>query len=362
MTFKNKTILETLASMPDGSSRSDLKMQLGFEDGYTRALGRYVDRGLVIRTGSRGTYWYRITQAGREHLLSDSGALRPDDKTHCEIWTGARWEILPVLAVYAVKDTATLRCYECHGPIVLMKPSDNGRIQAHFEHKPAHTGCSLVYRGRKNIPTNPPVPVSPPSDGEVSFPSYLPESIVEQMIDAAEDRTDDTVVGEVNGGASASIPESTEREQLRLARVGQGRFRNALKKRWRTCGVIGCGPVDVLVASHIHAWRLCETNKARLDVDNGILLTPNLDKLFDRGFISFAPDGVLLVVRHLNEPDISGLGLHPGMRLRIVHPGMQQYLKRHRATGDWIYFSSPVRDFDEAAWPSRLEEQDVSPA
>ncbi|WP_246182193.1 HNH endonuclease [Pandoraea capi] len=168
------------------------------------------------------------------------------------------------------------------------------------------------------------------------------------MIDAS---VSDGTEGSTDEAASTnSVPSSTERAQLRLARVGQGKFRDALKKRWGTCGVLGCGPIDVLVASHIHAWRLCETNKARLSVDNGILLSPNLDKLFDRGFISFAPDGMLLVARHLGESDMTGLGLRRGMRLRSIYAGMKPFLKRHRADGSWIYFSHETCDFNEAEW------------
>lgn len=348
MTQKNRAILDALVGMSNGATRAELDRKLGLGGGYNRALKDYLERGFVTRSGSRGTYRFTITDAGRYHL-SDSAASKPADKTHCEIWTGARWEIWPVLAAYEVKHIATVRCYECHGPIVLMKPSNGGRNRAHFEHRPAHDGCPLVYRGRLIIAKNSPIPVTaqPTSDG--SFLNYLPDSVVDEMID---DATACGVDGSQNeAGSSNSTPSVTERAQLRLARVGQGKFRDALKKRWTTCSVLGCGPIDVLVASHIHAWRLCETNRARLSVDNGLLLSPNLDKLFDRGFISFAPDGMLLVARHLSESDMTALGLHRGMRLRAVYAGMKPFLKRHRANGSWIYFSHETCDFNEAQWP-----------
>lgn len=348
MTQKNRAILRALESMSDGATRAELDKKLGLGKGYNRALEDYRKRGFVSRSGIEGAYRFAITDAGRAHL-SDSEVSKPTDKTHCEIWTGARWEIWPVLAAYEVKHMATVRCYECHGPIVLMKPSDGGRNRAHFEHRPAHEGCPLVYRGRLNIAKHAPAPVSSPSASDGSFLDYLPDSVVDKMIDAATDYKAEDPHNETESTDSAlSI---TERAQLRRARVGQGKFRDALKKRWGTCGVLDCGPIDVLVASHIHAWRLCETNKARLSVDNGILLSPNLDKLFDRGFISFAPDGMLLLARHLNESDTRGLGLHRGMRLRTVYPGMKPFLKRHRAHGRWIYFSHETCDFDETQWP-----------
>jgi putative restriction endonuclease len=47
-------------------------------------------------------------------------------------------------------------------------------------------------------------------------------------------------------------------------------------------------------ASHIKPW--CEsTNEERLNGENGLLLTPSIDHLFDRGFISFEDNGELLI-------------------------------------------------------------------
>ena len=40
----------------------------------------------------------------------------------------------------------------------------------------------------------------------------------------------------------------------------------------------------ILIASHIKPWRVSNNNE-RLDVYNGLLLLPNLDKLFDKGYI-----------------------------------------------------------------------------
>ena len=348
MVKNNRKILRALADMPHGARRADLEKMLGMGSGYVRALDDYRKRELISRSGSKGAYLYMITDAGRAYL-SNSENSRPTDKTHCEVWTGSRWEIWSVLAAYEVKHIMPVRCYECHGPIVLMRPSSDGRNRAHFEHKPAHEECRLVHRGRLNLAKEAPIPVSAPSTSDSAFLDYMPDSVVDAMIEAATDYRDDDSQKDFGSAESTSGP--TEREQLRRARVGQGKFREGLKKRWGSCGVLRCGPMDVLVASHIHAWRLCETNKDRLDVDNGILLSPNLDKLFDRRFISFAPDGMLLVAERLTESDMMRLGLHRGMNLHIVHPGMKPFLKRHRANEKWIYFSHESCRFDEANFP-----------
>ena len=77
----------------------------------------------------------------------------------------------------------------------------------------------------------------------------------------------------------------TEREAMIMARVGQGPFRDALIRRWGGCSVTGCGAHELLIASHIKPWSKCTTPAERLGAANGLLLTPNLDKLFDRGLI-----------------------------------------------------------------------------
>lgn len=84
-----------------------------------------------------------------------------------------------------------------------------------------------------------------------------------------------------------STLDETEREAVIKARVGQGAFRQALIERWKGCSVTQCATHEVLVASHIKPWSKCLTPAERLGSANGLLLTPNLDKLFDRGLIAF---------------------------------------------------------------------------
>lgn len=85
--------------------------------------------------------------------------------------------------------------------------------------------------------------------------------------------------------------------QLINARVGQGKFRTGvLKRAGGLCEVTGVDNRAMLIASHIYPWAADDaTNKDRLDPNNGLSLTPNLDKLFDRGFISFNDEGRLLI-------------------------------------------------------------------
>lgn len=122
---------------------------------------------------------------------------------------------------------------------------------------------------------------------------------------------------------------STEKEAVIKSRVGQGLFRQSLIEYWQGCSVTRCQNYQLLVASHIKPWRVCD-NKERLDVFNGLLLTPNIDKLFDRGYISFSDEGKIIVSGFLSQNDREALGLNPSICLYSVDEKHLQYLRYHR--------------------------------
>ena len=120
--------------------------------------------------------------------------------------------------------------------------------------------------------------------------------------------------------------DSTTKEQLILARVGQGKFRKALCLEQASCFVTGYAELKLLVASHILPWK-SSNNEQRLDPRNGILLIPQLDRAFDLGFISFGEDGTILLSPALSNP--AALGIRSGMKLTALS-GRQKYLEYHR--------------------------------
>jgi predicted restriction endonuclease len=86
-----------------------------------------------------------------------------------------------------------------------------------------------------------------------------------------------------------------------------------------------------LIASHIKPWR-SSTDQERLDGENGLLLTPNVDSLFDRGFISFDDDGTLLVSPVMDEQVLHQLGVSVDQTINVggfAH-GQKGYLAYHR--------------------------------
>lgn len=96
----------------------------------------------------------------------------------------------------------------------------------------------------------------------------------------------------------------TEREAIIIARIGQGIFReNLIKKYDGRCVVTGIDDKRILIASHIKPWSV-STNEQRLSAENGILLSPLYDKLFDVGLITFNEEGQIVFSKELENKNI----------------------------------------------------------
>ena len=102
--------------------------------------------------------------------------------------------------------------------------------------------------------------------------------------------------------------DDTVRKTVIQARRGQGLFRTNVERVEKACRLTGVTNPSLLIASHIKPWRSCATAQERLDGTNGLLLTPDADLLFDRGFISFEDDGDVMVSPRVDRDDLRRLG------------------------------------------------------
>ena len=148
-----------------------------------------------------------------------------------------------------------------------------------------------------------------------------------------------------SGGPKPSFPEgvlvaageelppegSTERKQVVAARVGQGMYRERLLAKWdNACAVTGLAVPELLMASHAKPWKIAR-NIERLDGDNGLPLIPNLDKLFDKGFISFAADGAVMISPALSAAACATFGVDATLHLlKPLNAAQQSYMAYHR--------------------------------
>lgn len=125
---------------------------------------------------------------------------------------------------------------------------------------------------------------------------------------------------------------NTEREATVLSRIGQGKFRIDLLDLWDACSITDVRVPEILKASHIKPWKECD-NFERLDPYNGLILTPTLDTLFDRGFITFEDRGQIIISKEI-EPYSKILNISSEMKLRKQFESNGHYLEYHR---DEIY-------------------------
>ena len=124
-------------------------------------------------------------------------------------------------------------------------------------------------------------------------------------------------------------PNVTERSGLVTSRVGQGYYRQQIIEKWEgKCPVTQSELLKVLISSHIVPWSECN-DKERLDVENGILLSPNVDSLFDKHLISFSDNGQMIVSDKLSNEELKRLGIPMGVTIKVTE-GMKKYLQRHR--------------------------------
>lgn len=125
-------------------------------------------------------------------------------------------------------------------------------------------------------------------------------------------------------------PNSTERKGLVTSRVGQGAYRKRIIHRWEyKCAVTGFNKLEVLIASHIVPWSDSNNNE-RLDVYNGLLLSPTYDALFDRHLISFENDGKIILSDAIETFIYKKIGVSGKERIKNMSQFNHKYLERHR--------------------------------
>lgn len=123
----------------------------------------------------------------------------------------------------------------------------------------------------------------------------------------------------------------TDRTAIVRARRGQGLFRDRVAQIEKRCRITGVDNPAHLVASHCKPWRDA-TNEERLDGENGLLLTPSVDHLFDRGFIGFEDTGQLIVSPIAHKPSLLRMGIEEN---EVVNVGsftswQKRFLEFHR--------------------------------
>lgn len=113
-------------------------------------------------------------------------------------------------------------------------------------------------------------------------------------------------------------------------RVGQEKFRKNLLKHLKECPITGIDEKRILLASHIKPWAI-STNEERLDIYNGFIFSPTIDKLFDKGLITFENNKELIISPTLSEVNIGSIGIVAGKKyFKLPIENRMNYLEFHR--------------------------------
>jgi 5-methylcytosine-specific restriction protein A len=126
------------------------------------------------------------------------------------------------------------------------------------------------------------------------------------------------------------LPNETERKGLVTSRVGQGAYRKRIIHRWEyKCAVTGFDKLNVLIASHIVPWADSSDNE-RLDVHNGILLSPTYDALFDKHLVTFENNGKIILSNAIETPAFHKIGVTGQEKIHSLSAFNHDYLEKHR--------------------------------
>ena len=127
-----------------------------------------------------------------------------------------------------------------------------------------------------------------------------------------------------------SIVDAVEKTTLTKARVGQGKYRAKLLSLCPFCPITMVADDRLLTASHIKPWAK-SNNFEKTDPFNGFMLTPTIDRLFDRGFLSFTNDKKTILSPFLSKMTYSKLGISYNKTISLLPiKGREEYLEYHR--------------------------------
>lgn len=128
-----------------------------------------------------------------------------------------------------------------------------------------------------------------------------------------------------------NFPNITERQGLVISRVGQGAYRKSILHRWHyKCAVTGFDKIQILIASHIVSWK-DSSDFERHDVNNGILLSPTYDALFDRSLISFDDQGKIILSTTIERNAYNQIGVSGKESIQNLNSENRIYLEKHLA-------------------------------
>ena len=157
---------------------------------------------------------------------------------------------------------------------------------------------------------------------------------------------DNKVPGEKSGSKSALLVEDEddnherrilervdlgprEKQTLVMSRRGQGKFKSNVSAIESRCRITGTTAKKHLIASHINPWAK-SNDEEKLDGNNGLLLAPHVDHLFNVGLISFRDNGDLMLSPMMSKSILDEWALPKSKNVGKFNVNQRKYLKMHR--------------------------------
>lgn len=203
-----------------------------------------------------------------------------------------------------------------------------------------------VYKNLQYLPTKPENRLYTDFNVVTDTAILLPKSMRNFTIDNFKGRnlcymdnaTDEKVLTYLNKIKHDFIPEYTEtvtareKEILAKARIGQSEFRDIILQKFENkCCLCGVTLKELLIASHIKPWK-DSNDMEKVNINNGLCLCPNHDKLFDKGLITFDESGKIVISNKLNEINQTFMNVHTTMRINenYLTDELKQFMNWHR--------------------------------
>lgn len=141
-------------------------------------------------------------------------------------------------------------------------------------------------------------------------------------------RDADTSIAKITQEIEELNLQGKSKEAFIKVRINQGIFRDRLFQRYNKCCLCNVSNRNLLVASHIKPWSESEPDE-KVDSDNGFLMCPNHDRLFDQGWISFDDNGNIIIANRLSLESRMPLNIRDNMKVSLTEKN-KKYLQFHR--------------------------------
>lgn len=125
----------------------------------------------------------------------------------------------------------------------------------------------------------------------------------------------------------------TRPASMRYTREGQDEYRKKLLEECPFCPITMINEESLLIASHIKPWAVSTLHEKK-DPNNGFILSPLYDKLFDRGFITFSDEKRVSISNWLSRQVKERIGIKENQFFQFlpINSERAKYLEYHRQT------------------------------